>query len=739
MDPLNPLLNQGGDNMSQKTAWIVPAVIVAVSALWFLFTGGLIPERHTDQASPEAEPGNQVITLKFGHDMPEASAQHKTATRYAKVVNYKTQNRVKIEVYPAQSLGTDQSMIEMAREGQLAIILPPTAKMTTLVPELQVLDLPFLFPDRQSAYAVLDGAPGQTLLSKLRDHGLVGVSFWESGFKQFTANRPIRTPRDFHGLNIRVMKSQTIIDQYRALGANPIPIDFHKTYQALADGSVDGQENPLVSIVNMKFYEVQPCMTISNHGYLAQALVFSKTVLNSLPREIQNILLVTGKELASFERQQIMEDEKKFFKTIQDSGTRVHGLTDQEKKEFRQSLEPVYINYPEDKGKEILSMIQNFLVQRKITQQNEIVIGLNADMNSSSALSGKAIHRGMMLAVDEINRSGGLLGKKFRVVARNNSGLSARGLENLKEFSAMDNLLAVMCGIYSPIALASIDFIHQEKIIYLDPWAAATKIVDNGHTPNYVFRISVRDADAGPFLVSKAGKKYKDIALLLVNDGWGHGNEQGMLAALEQQGMSPTDVQWFSWGQKDMTEQLSAIEASGAEVILMVSPAAEGATIIKNMAARKKKLPIISHWGITGGMFWESVKEELKTVDLSFLQTYSFFGEQTQTAQNLMNDYFKMFQVRNPGDIFAPVGTAHAYDLVRLIAMAVEQARTTDRPLVRSAMENLGAYPGVVKNYNPAFTPKDHDALGPESFLLCRYDSTGHIIPMLEPEPDKKK
>jgi len=725
--------------MSQKTAWIILAVIVSVSAFWFIFTGGLIPERHTDQVPPEAESGDQVITLKFGHDMPEASAQHEAAIRYAKVVNYKTQNRIKIDVYPAQSLGTDQNMLEMAREGQLAIILPPTAKMTTLVPELQVLDLPFLFPDRQSAYAMLDGAPGQNLLNKLRDHGLVGVSFWESGFKQFTANRPIRTPRDFHGLNIRVMKSQAIMDQYRALGANPIPIDFHKTYQALADGTVDGQENPLVSIVNMKFYEVQPYMTISNHGYLAQALVFSKTVLNSLPLEIQNILLASGKEIVSFERQEIMEDEKKFFKTIQDSRTRVHHLTEQEKKEFRQSLESVYLNYPEDKGKKILSMIQNLLIQKKITQQNEIVIGLNADMNSASALSGKAIHRGMMLAVDEINRSGGLLGKKIRVVARNNSGLSARGLENLKEFAAMNNLLAVMCGIYSPIALASIDFIHQQKIIYLDPWAAATKIVDNGHTPNYVFRVSVRDAEAGPFLVSKARNRYKNIALLLVNDGWGRGNEKGMLAALKQQGMAPTDVQWFSWGQADMTEQLSAIETSGAEVILMVSPAAEGATIIKNMAARKKKLPIISHWGITGGMFWESVKNELKAVDLSFLQTYSFFGEQTQTAQNLMDEYFKMFQVQTPGDIFAPVGTAHAYDLVRLIAMAVEKARTTDRSSVRDAMENLGAYPGVVKHYNPAFTPEDHDALGPDSFLLCRYNATGHIIPILDINPEKNK
>ena len=724
--------------MSKKTVWIVPAIIISVAVIWLFFTGRLIPEYRKDQVSLEAVSGDQIIVLKFGHDMPENSALHEAVIRYAKIVNYKTRNRVKIDIYPAQSLGTDQKMIEMARDGQLAIILPPTAKITTLVPEFQVLDLPFLFTDRQNAYAVLDGAPGLNLLNKLEPHGLIGVSFWESGFKQFTANRAIQTPKDFQGLNIRVMKSRTIMEQYRLLGANPIPIDFHKTYQALADGTVDGQENPLVSIVNLKFYEVQPYMTLSNHGYLAQVLAFSKTVLESLPQDIQKILMDAGKEITFFQRQLVRENEKIFLKTIQDSATRVHDLTEQEKTAFRQAFSPLYLNYPDENVKEVLATIQKFLTQRQMTQQSEIVIGLNADMNAGSALSGRAIHRGMMLAVDEINRGGGFLGKKLHIVARDNSGLSARGLENLKEFAAMDNLLAVMCGLYSPIALTSIDFIHQEKIIYLDPWAAATKIVENGRTPNYVFRVSVRDADAGPFLVDKALKQYKNIALLLVDDGWGRGNEQGILKALEQHGLAPTEVQWFSWGQKDMTEQLSAIEESGAQVILMVSPAVEGATIIKNMAARKKKLPIISHWGITGGMFWESVKNELKIVDLSFLQTYSFFGEQTQTAENLMNAYFNKFEAGSPGDIFAPVGTAHAYDLIRLLAMAVEKAGTTDRPAVRSALENLGEYPGVVKNYNPAFTPKDHDALGPESFRLCRYDSRGRIIPVSKPDSENE-
>ncbi|MBL6996475.1 TRAP transporter substrate-binding protein [Desulfobacula sp.] len=151
-----------------------------------------------------------IYNLKFGHDMPVNSAQHIAALKYAERVEQKTKGRVRIKVYPNQELGTDQEMIGLARSGQLDIILPPTAKLSTLVPALQLVDLPFVFSSREEIYPILDGEPGKHLLELLEPQGLIGFTFWESGFKQFTANKEIRTPNDFKGLNIRVMKSRLI-------------------------------------------------------------------------------------------------------------------------------------------------------------------------------------------------------------------------------------------------------------------------------------------------------------------------------------------------------------------------------------------------------------------------------------------------------------------------------------------------------------------------------------------------
>jgi tripartite ATP-independent transporter DctP family solute receptor len=681
--------------------------------------------------SPLKVTNSEILQLQFAHDMPETTPQHIAALRYADIVAYKTRGKVQINVFPNQELGTDPQMIEMARSGKLAIILPPTAKLTTLVPAFQVLDLPFLFSDRENAYEILDGTPGKTLLEKLSDYGLKGATFWESGFKQFTSNKMIKKPADFQGQNIRVMRSKTIMDQFSAFGATPVIVDFHKTYQALLDGIVEGQENPLGSIDGMKFYEVQSHLTISNHAYLAYVMAFSQSILDKLPTDIQNVLLETAKEITSFQRKEIIENERRLLSEIKKTGINIYHLTDKDKAAFRKAVQPVYSKFNAQGGTPFLTMIQAHLNKKnQLEQENEIIIGLNADVVAASALSGLAIKRGIQLAITEINQQGGLLGKKLRLIVKDNSGLSIRGRNNMMYFSKLDNLAAVMCGIYSPIALAELDIVHDKQIIFLNPWAAATKIVDNGYSPNFVFRVSVRDEDAGPFLIEKALEKYKNIALLLVNDGWGKGNEKSMTRALMQKNLKPVSVQWFNWGEKDMSHQLSNIERSGADVIIMVSAAAEGAFIIKSMAARAKKLPVISHWGITGGHFWKAVNRELEIVQLSFLQSFSFFNASTEKSRYLIKQYFHTYGVDQIRQIFAPVGTAHAYDLVHLLAMAIKKAGSIDSQAVRDAMEQLDEYHGVVKHYNPPFTPERHDALDHSSFLLCKFSHNGCIVPI---------
>ncbi len=705
---------------------LILAVLLVLAAVFFY------PNR-TDKPHLLPRPARPaVFTLKFGHDLPPDSAQHVAAQKFAQIVGQRSRGRLKIEIYPDEQLGNDHQMIEAARAGDLAIILPPTAKLSSLLPSIQYVDLPFIFPSREDAYELLDGQPGRMLLEQLTPLGLVGVAFWESGFKQFTANRPIRVPGDFQGLKIRTMKSRIIGDQFRILGATPIPIDFQETFQALRDRVIDGQENPLVSIVNRKFYQVQSDVTISNHAYLGYVFAFSRKVLDSLPPDLREILVTTARELTAFERKETIEREAAFLQTIVESGTRVHTLSREERQRFQEATAPVIEKYRELIGRQLLDRTAQLLQQKYgPTAGDEIVIGLDADLTLGSARSGLAIRRGMELAVREINRQGGVLGKKFKIIARDHGGISARGIANMKSFARVDNLVAVMGGLHSPVALAELDIIHREKIIYLDPWAAATPIVDNGFTPNYVFRVSVRDQYAGPFLVDQALGKSRQVALLLENTGWGRSNHQAMTAALAVRNLTPSVVEWFNWGEEDMDQHLDRIERSGARVILLVANSPEGIQVIKGMAKRRQKIPIISHWGITGGYFWEQTNRELESVDLEFLQTFSFLAPDNKDVADRVQDlYFKAYGIDTPGKIVAPVGTAHAYDLVHLLAKAIRLAGSTDRPAIRDALEQLDFYHGLVRDYSPPFTRERHDALDANDFTMACYDHHGLIVPV---------
>ncbi len=365
-------------------------------------------------------------------------------------------------------------------------------------------------------------------------------------------------------------------------------------------------------------------------------------------------------------------------------------------------------------------------------KQAPVLIGLDADLSSGSAESGQAIRRGIELALDEINAGGGVLGRPLALVVRDHHGNPTRGIDNILEFADMPNLVAVVGGLHTPVALAELPAIHQHRIIYLGPWAAGTPVVDNGYSPNFVFRVSVRDALAGGYLIDQAlAREFKHLALLLENTGWGRSNEKAMKTALARHGKTPATVQWFNWGAKKVADQLQAMEASGADVVMLVANSPEGAVVIKAMAARteEKRLPIISHWGISGGHFFQDTRDVLPKTDLMFLQTFSFLATASQPrSAKVAEAYLTRYDDCDTlAHIKSPVGTAHAYDLVHLLARAIEAAGTFDKNLVRDALEMIKRHTGLVRTYAPPFTPDRHDALTRDDFHLARYDENGAI------------
>ncbi len=292
--------------------------------------------------------------LKFHHDLPENSAQHVAAEKFRDLVAERTHGKIEVRIFPNNSLADDVQAAQQMQFGAIEGGIIPTAKLSNFQPAMQLPDLPFIFPSPQVAHAFLDSEVGDELLATLDEIGLKGVTFWESGFKQFTCNNAVETPADFDGRKVRVMESPIIIAQFRSMGSTPVPIAFSETYTALQQGVVDCQENPLVSIVNMKFHEVQSHVVISNHAYLGYALVFSKKWFEGLDEETQNILVETAREVTDFQREETARREAGYIETIKNSSAELSELPNESRGAFEKETRPVHEAFRDQIGTDLL-------------------------------------------------------------------------------------------------------------------------------------------------------------------------------------------------------------------------------------------------------------------------------------------------------------------------------------------------------------------------------------------------
>lgn len=362
-----------------------------------------------------------------------------------------------------------------------------------------------------------------------------------------------------------------------------------------------------------------------------------------------------------------------------------------------------------------------------------INIGLIAPLSGGSAASGQAIQRGMLLAIDEVNQAGGVLGRPLALVVRDVANDPPAGVAALRQLIDQHHIVAVFGGIFSPVMLAQLDLIHEQQIPLINTWGSVTAITRNNRDPNYAFRVSVSDEYADEFL----GRYARDVigvhqpALIADTSAWGDSNVQGLTRNLEALKMPITVVQRFAQGDTNLLGPVKAMMAAQADAVLMVANAPEGAAILRAMSTQNWKVPVISHWGISGGEFVLLAGVENAEGVLT-LQTYSFLGTQSALGERVIENYHRRFQTRTAAEIRAPVGVAHGYDGVHLLALAIQQAASSDGPKVRAALENLGAYDGLVKRYDPAFTPERHDALIAADYLMAVWRN-GQLLPAPQP------
>lgn len=252
----------------------------------------------------------QAQTLRFAHPVPEADVQHTMALFFKEQVEERTNGAVTVEVFPQGQLGNDSAMIDGARSGIIDIVLVGLNNFTGLVPEAGVFELPFMFPERELAYAALDGEVGEAISARFSEHGLTVLGYPENGYRHMTNSRgPIRVPGDLAGINMRTNKSRALNDMFADLGANPIQLPVAELYTALETGVVDAQDHPIGVVLSFKYDEVQRYLTLTRHAYSALGLMMNEASFNRLSPENQAIVREVAAEAVAMQRQMAAERE----------------------------------------------------------------------------------------------------------------------------------------------------------------------------------------------------------------------------------------------------------------------------------------------------------------------------------------------------------------------------------------------------------------------------------------------
>ena len=307
----------------------------------------------------------EPIVIKFSHVVAPDTPKGKAAEKFKQMVEERSKGAMKVEVYPNSQLYKDREELEALQLGAVQMLAPSMAKFGPLgAREFELFDLPFIFPNKETLYRTMDGVVGKRLFNKLETKGIIGLAYWDNGFKQMSANKPMHKVADFNGLKMRIQSSKVLDAQMKALGAMPQVMAFSEVYTALQQGVVDGTENPLSNIYTQKMHEVQKHMTLSDHGYLGYAVITNKKFWDGLTADQRSLISQAMKEATVYERSIAeQEGEDALAKIRAAKTTEIYTLTPAERAEWMNALLQVHKEFENVVGKENLQEVYDIAAQ----------------------------------------------------------------------------------------------------------------------------------------------------------------------------------------------------------------------------------------------------------------------------------------------------------------------------------------------------------------------------------------
>ena len=301
----------------------------------------------------------QTRTLRFTAASNKGHPQVQGVEKFAELVAQKSGGKITVRTFPGGALGPDLQVVSAMQGGTIDLNVMNASLLAGNVKEMSVLDFPYLFESAQEADGVLDGPIGKTLIDKLPAEGLVGLAYWDLGFRQMhTRNKPVAKADDLRGLKMRVIPTPIYVDFVNAVGANAVPMPFTETYTALEQGAIDGMTNPLLNILDGKYQEVSKHLVLTNHMYTPQIVIVSKRTWDKLSEEERKILQEAATETTAFQRKVAREEATKVLDEAKKAGMTIHQLPAEETAKLREKAQPVIQKHTKDIGEEFVAQVK---------------------------------------------------------------------------------------------------------------------------------------------------------------------------------------------------------------------------------------------------------------------------------------------------------------------------------------------------------------------------------------------
>lgn len=303
-------------------------------------------------------------TIRVGIGLSEDHPQALAVRKFGDLLKASSGGKITVKLYASGALGNDVTMISALQGGTLDMTVPDASTLTSHVKDFGVLNLPYAFNNEAEADAVLDGPLGKKMLEQLPPKGLVGLGFWENGFRHVTnKNKSIKAAADFAGLKLRVIPNPLFIETFNAMGANAVPLPFPELYGAMETGAVDGQENPVATILASKFYEVQKHLVLSRHMYSAWVMLISKKKWDAYSTAEQKLVTAAAEEAKQFERQTIRDFSVNAIAELKKNGMTVTELSPEDIAALRSRVSPVVAKFSNEFGAPVAAQLNEELAK----------------------------------------------------------------------------------------------------------------------------------------------------------------------------------------------------------------------------------------------------------------------------------------------------------------------------------------------------------------------------------------